>query len=151
MNTVSKLFTEPSIVRLEEVLNELILAFNQKRHSVLSQYGVNETDVEIIRYLTDQEQKKMKEVGEHFHIKLSTLTSTVDKLEKAKLVKRKSSKDDRRVIYIQVTNRGQALIHDLSDPGHAVAEACMNDLSVPECDALTRGLEHMLAHIRTAE
>jgi MarR family 2-MHQ and catechol resistance regulon transcriptional repressor len=150
MNTVAKIVSEPSALRLETVLNELIVAFNLRRQAVLQEYNVQESDVEIIRYLSREENKKMKEVGEFFHIKLSTLTSTIDKLEKNKLVKRKSSRDDRRVIYIQVSSRGQSLLQELAEPAQTAAQGCVSQFSAPECDAVARALEFILTGLKPA-
>lgn len=148
MNTVSKLFTEPSATRLESILNELVRAFNFRRQSILNRYNVNEMDVEIIRYLMDEEQKKMKEVGEYFNIKLSTLTSTIDKLEKNKLVKRKNSKDDRRVIYIRPTARGTNLLNDLEDNVRGLSQTLVTETNVPEFDSMVKGLDRLLEYIK---
>ena len=87
MNIVSERTIENNAVHLEQLLNDLVLAFNNSRLSVLNRYNVSELDVEIIKFLVENENKKMKEVGDNFNIKLSTLTSTIDKLEKGKLVK----------------------------------------------------------------
>ena len=90
MNIVSERTIENNAVHLEQLLNDLVLAFNNSRLSVLNRYNVSELDVEIIKFLVENENKKMKEVGDNFNIKLSTLTSTIDKLEKGKLVKQKN-------------------------------------------------------------
>ena len=148
MNTVSKLFTEPSALRLESALNELVLALNHRRLSILNSYHVGELEVEIIRFLHEHEQKKMKEVGEHFNIKLSTLTSTIDKLEKNKLVKRKNSKEDRRVIYIRPTAKGQNLLTDLVDATRDLAEKMVADLNAADFDSMIRGLDQVLDLLR---
>ncbi|MDX1905734.1 MAG: MarR family transcriptional regulator [Bacteroidia bacterium] len=143
---MSKLFTEPGPLRLEVVLNDLVAAVNQRRTAVLHEYGVNETDVEIINFLHNQDQdpKKMKEVGEHFSIKLSTLTSTIDKLEKNRLVRRKSSKDDRRVIYIQPTSRGQSLIQELTEPVRTLSETLAREMSKSDFEVFSSGMDRML-------
>ena len=104
----------------------------------------------FIRYLDDHEQKKMKEVGEHFNIKLSTLTSTIDKLEKNKLVKRKNSKEDRRVIYIRPTAKGQNLLSDLTNSTRILAENMIRDSKPPEYDSMIHGLDRILGYINTA-
>lgn len=148
MNTVSKLYTEPSAIRLESILNELVRAFNFRRQSILTRYNVNEMDVEIIRYLTDEEQKKMKEVGEYFNIKLSTLTSTIDKLEKNKLVKRKNSKQDRRVIYIRPTAKGAKLLGDLEDNVRSLSETLVSETNPPDFDSMVKGLDRLLDYIK---
>ena len=115
MNIVSERTIDSNAIHLENILNDLVIAFNSRRLSVLNRYNVSELDVEIIKFLIENENKKMKEVGDNFNIKLSTLTSTIDKLEKGKLVKRKNSKEDRRVIYIQPTAKGEKLLTDLAD------------------------------------
>ncbi len=148
MNTVSKLFTEPNAIRLESILNELVLAFNYRRLSILNRYNINEMDVEIIRYLTTEDQKKMKEVGEYFNIKLSTLTSTIDKLEKNKLVKRKNSREDRRVIYIKPTARGANLLNELEDTTRSLSESMIRDTSAPEFESMINGLDRILAYVK---
>lgn len=144
MNTVSKLFSEPSAIRLERTLKELVLAFNNQRLDILDRYKVGELEVDIIRFLEDHEQKKMKEVGDYFKIKLSTLTSTIDKLEKNKLVKRKSSKEDRRVIYIRPTPKGQSLLNDLLNSTHEVAGKVISGIKGPEYDAAVKVLDKTL-------
>ncbi|MFK7920800.1 MAG: MarR family winged helix-turn-helix transcriptional regulator [Bacteroidia bacterium] len=145
---MSKLFTEPNAIRLESILNELVLAFNYRRLSILNRYNINEMDVEIIRYLTTEDQKKMKEVGEYFNIKLSTLTSTIDKLEKNKLVKRKNSREDRRVIYIKPTARGANLLNELEDTMRSLSESMIRDTSAPEFESMINGLDRILAYVK---
>ncbi len=144
MSTVSKLFPEPNAIALENTLNELVLAFNQKRQSLLDHYQVTEMEVDIIAYLQEHEQKKMKEVGEHFNIKLSTLTSTIDKLEKLKLVKRKNSKDDRRVIYIKPTTKGQNLLGDVNSPARSIADSMVREMNKSDFDVVQKSINRML-------
>lgn len=105
-------------------------------------------EVDIISFLNENEMKKMKEVGEHFNIKLSTLTSTIDKLEKNKLVKRKNSKEDRRVIYIRPTNKGEKLLTELDESMKLVSEATIKALKPDQLAGLTKGLEAMLNFLK---
>lgn len=147
MNTVSKLFVEPNAYRLESTLQSLVNSYNQRRQSILDHYDVSEQDVEIIRYLDEEDQKKMKEVGEFFRIKLSTLTSTVDKLEKSKLVKRKNSKEDRRVIYIHPTAKGKNLLSELDEPGKTTAANLISSFNANEVDAILKAMENMIGDL----
>ena len=143
MNIVSER-TDSKAVHLENTLNELVLAFNSRRLSVLNRYNVSELDVEIIKFLIENENKKMKEVGDNFNIKLSTLTSTIDKLEKGKLVRRKNSKEDRRVIYIQPTAKGEKLLTDLADLTRNLAESLVNDSKPAELNSIMKGLDQIV-------
>ena len=148
MNTVSKLFVEPNAHRLESTLLSLVHTYNERRQSILSRYDVDEQDVEIIRHLAQEDQKKMKEVGEFFNIKLSTLTSTVDKLEKGKLVKRKNSKEDRRVIFIHPTARGLNLLSELDEPGKTVAQNIISQFKADQFQTILSALEQMTGDLK---
>ncbi len=143
MSTVNKLFPEPNALRLETIVTDLIFALNHRRLSILNRYKVSEMEVEIIRYLDLHEMQKMKEVGEYFNIKLSTLTSTIDKLEKNRLVKRKNSKEDRRVIYIRPTPKGQNLLNELNAYTREMAEAVTAESKPHDFTALVSGIEKM--------
>ncbi len=144
MNTVSKLYQEPKAIHLEDALVELVNAYNHRRQSILNRYQVVDLEVDIINYLNEQEMKKMKEVGEFFNIKLSTLTSTIDKLEKNKLVKRKNSKDDRRVIFIKPTAKGQNLLNELGQFTKDAVSSQAGSLKQHEFDTLIGGLKSMV-------
>ena len=144
MNIVSERTNVSETDHLENTLNDLVLAFNNRRLSVLNRYNVSELDVEIIKFLIENENKKMKEVGDNFNIKLSTLTSTIDKLEKGKLVKRKNSKEDRRVIYIQPTAKGEKLLMDLADLTRNLAESVVSDSKPAELKSIIKGLDQIL-------
>lgn len=150
MSTANQLFPTPTALRLESVLNDLILSLNNRRTSILDQYKVSEVEVNIIRYLQAHEMQKMKEVGEHFNIKLSTLTSTIDKLEKNKLVKRKNSKEDRRVIYIRPTAKGLSLLTDLDTYTRDLAETVTAEMKPHDFAALVEGMERMLKAVKSA-
>lgn len=52
----------------------------------------------------------MSEIATQFSITLPTATSLLDKLVSMKLVKREQSKQDRRVVYIVVTEKGDELL-----------------------------------------
>lgn len=147
MNTVSKLFVEPNAYRLESTLQTLVNSYNQRRQAILERYDVSEQDVEIIRLLDKEDQKKMKEVGEFFKIKLSTLTSTVDKLEKGKLVKRKNSKEDRRVIYIHPTAKGTNLLSELDEPGKTIAANLIGTFKADQVATIISAMETMIGDL----
>ncbi|CAN5425215.1 hypothetical protein BH10ACI1_BH10ACI1_06420 [soil metagenome] len=49
----------------------------------------------------------MREIAEYLHVAVSTVTGLVDKLEEKELVKRERSSEDRRVIRITLTAKGE--------------------------------------------
>ena len=97
------------IERLENCLIGLRELFRRHQIFIKHKYKVTTTEMEIIQLVAMNGPQKMKDIGDAFYIKLSTLTSIVDKIEAQKLVKRLNSKVDRRSVFLDVTPRGQNL------------------------------------------
>lgn len=144
MGTINNVIPNVQVSSLDAAVKDLTAAVLSWRKNILHQYNVTELEASIIRYLSENEMQKMKQVGEHFDIKLSTLTSTVDKLEQNKLVRRRNSRDDRRVIYIQPTNRGDQLLEDLENFTRSVSEKTIATVAPNEVDSLLKGLTRIL-------
>lgn len=51
----------------------------------------------------------MREIADYLRVAVSTVTGLVDKLEEKKLVKRERSDEDRRIIKIALTPKGQKI------------------------------------------
>ena len=91
---------EASIFRLTDVM--------QKHQEIVQRrFKVSATEIEILKLLNEDGNKKMKDIGERVNVKLSNLTNIVDRLETQKLVKRVNSKTDRRSIYVNISSTGE--------------------------------------------
>ena len=95
--------------RLELSLIELRDVFRRHQRYIKDNFKVSELEMEILQYVAMNGRRKMKEIGDTFNIKLSTLTSIIDKIERQKFVKRVNSKTDRRAVYLDLTPKGKKL------------------------------------------
>jgi len=106
---------EIDVKRLEKsliVLNDTL----RKHHDFIKvKYKVSALEMEIMQFVLKKGPQKMKSVAENFHIKLSTLTSVIDKAEKARILKRINSKEDRRVVYLDVTKKGKNIYQEYNN------------------------------------
>ena len=69
--------------------------------------GVNEKELMIIAFVGDNKSVKMSEIAENLKAPLSTLTSIADKLVANKFLTRYNSDEDRRVVKVALTEKGQ--------------------------------------------
>ena len=100
---------EPTqLERLEVSLIELRDVFRRHQRYIKDNFKVSELEMEILQYVAINGRRKMKEIGDAFNIKLSTLTSIIDKIERQKFVKRVNSKTDRRAVYLDLTPKGRS-------------------------------------------
>jgi DNA-binding MarR family transcriptional regulator len=107
--------------KLESSLIALRDVFRKHQRYIKENFKISELEMEILQFVAMNGRKKMKEIGEAFNIKLSTLTSIVDKIERQKLVKRINSKTDRRAVYLDLTPKGKKIYEKYSHYIHVMA------------------------------
>lgn len=137
--------------RLEQSLYNLVEVYRKHQAYIKLKYGVSALEMEIIQYILLDGKKKMKEIGEHFQVKLSTLTSIIDKIERDRLVKRVNSREDRRVVYLEVARKGQQLYEQYSQYMGVVSQRVQRQLDDTQYEALLTGLDHMATALLTPE
>ena len=104
-----------SLERLEQSLFQLSEVIQRHQELVQRRFKVSSIEVEILKLLDQEGDKKMKDIGERVRVKLSNLTNIVDRLENQKLVRRVNSKTDRRSIFVNITSKGKKLLGDYAD------------------------------------
>ena len=140
--------TEPAnhalaVERLEKSLFDLSDVYRKHREYIKVKHKVSALEMEIIQYIALDGKKKMKEIGEHFNTKLSTLTSIIDKIEKQRLVKRVNSREDRRVVFLDITRKGQKLFHEYNQHIQVMSEMMRKSMNDAHFSAFIQGLEKM--------
>lgn len=73
----------------------------------------------------------------------ANVTSLIDRMEKAGLVKREASQDDRRYNVVKLTPKGKRKFKQVADPYHARVRTVMNALSPEEMESLTSMLDRI--------
>ena len=97
-----------------------------------SQFGT----LEMLFHLGPLHQKR---IGEKLLISKSNVVGVIDALEKRGLVQRQRSLEDRRCIFVHITENGRCLIQELL-PGHVAA-------IVEALDVLTASEQTELGHL----
>lgn len=83
-------------------------------------YGLNPTEFGILELLYHKGPLPLQQIGEKILISSGNITYSVDKLEQKRLLARRPAQTDRRVIFAELTEQGQALLADIF-PQHAEA------------------------------
>lgn len=132
---------------VDERLHRSFLDLNdvrRKHHEYIqTKYKISGLEMEIIQWVALNGKKKMKDISSHFHLKLSTLTNIVDKIEKQKLVLRRNSLEDRRVIYLEITPKGKKLYDEYGNYIAVITQLMMKELESEHIQALLNGVEKL--------
>lgn len=129
--------------RLERSFYDLGDVYRKHREYIKTKYKINALEMEIIQYIILDGKKKMKEIGDHFNIKLSTLTSIIDKIERQKLVRRVNSREDRRVVFLEASAKGKKLYNDYSRYLNVVSQMMRRSMESDHFEAFVKGIEKM--------
>lgn len=83
-----------------------------------------------IMYLLEQSgSKKMSELADSLHITAGAVTTASDQLIKQGYVARTRDEKDRRVVYLELTEKGRSTLNMLQHEGRKMMELVFNDIS----------------------
>ena len=119
-------------------LSEVI---NKHQEIVQKRFKVSAVEIDILKLLDTDGDKKMKDIGEKVRVKLSNLTNIIDRLESQKLVKRVNSKTDRRSIYVHISTKGKKLLNDYADFLRELSTRMKQVMKEDQFGVLVDGLE----------
>lgn len=88
-------------------------------------------------YLAKHSQTTMSDIAKYFRIKMPSATSLIRVLINQHLVERKENENDRRLVIIQLSGKGKALVQQLLEKRRKSLEAKVSFLSKKDqCDLL---------------
>lgn len=80
----------------------------------------------------------MKAVAEYLKVELPSATTIVNKLVKLSYVKRHTDKDDRRLVLLTLTQKGESLLEDAMKERTSNMERLLSNLSQKDQDNLSK-------------
>jgi DNA-binding MarR family transcriptional regulator len=129
------------ISKLEQSLIALSDSFRSHREYIENKFNISALEMQLIQHIMHNGAQKMKDISKYFHIKLSTFTSIIDKAEQSRVLKRVNSKEDRRVVFLDVTAKGRNLYNDYVSALDTLVEKIGIDVDEEQFENLESGLE----------
>lgn len=136
--------THEPVHQLENALQAVNHFFRTQEELIQSRHGISKLEMDILQLVCRQGPIKMKEIAAHYQLKLSTLTSVVDKAERHEVLVRKMSKEDRRVVLVDATEQCQIIFRDYMLHMEAVLEVFLKKVPVSEREMLFNGFSSFL-------
>ncbi|MEM8729155.1 MAG: MarR family transcriptional regulator [Pseudomonadota bacterium] len=108
-------------------------AFTQFYRPILGQLGLTYPQCLVMMLLWAEDDRSIRDIGGALHLKSSTLTPLIKRLEEAGLVTRLRDRHDERVVRVQLTEAGHELRRELPDiPAQVRSALSMNEAEVAE-------------------
>ncbi|USG66227.1 MarR family transcriptional regulator [Brevibacillus ruminantium] len=95
-------------------------------------HGLNPTEFGVLELLYHKGPQPLQQIGEKILISSGNITYVVDKLEKKQLLVRKPCAEDRRVIYAELTEKGEQFLAAIFPSHREAIEQAVSGLNQEE-------------------
>lgn len=99
--------------QIEEKIRNIAKYLNEYTKDHLKCYNLTLGRFHVLRVIIESQPVSMGEIHEELHMANSTVTVIVDYLHEADLVKRKRDTEDRRVVLLEITDKGRKIMESL--------------------------------------
>lgn len=102
----------------------------------ISEHGMKTSDFTVLEALYHKGRQTVKQISDAVLINTGSITYVIDKLEAKYLLERSNCKEDRRVVYIQLTEQGKKVMDEIFPKHQKVIEEVFSGLTAEEKETL---------------
>ncbi len=120
--------------------------------SITSSDELNLQELKIVDFIGQRESCIMREIAENMKVAVSTMTGIIDKLEDKDFVKRERNDEDRRIVRVMLTNKGQKIYQAFVESHMELSRRMLQSLAEDEqkiylelTKKIAQGAEHYIA------
>jgi DNA-binding MarR family transcriptional regulator len=134
--------------QVADLLHRLTRRLRRAQAEALAPAGLTPAQERALRMIgRHQEPPRMTELADELGIVPRSLTSVIDSLEEAGLVRREIDPRNRRATLLHLTSRGAAIREDMRTARRTAAEELLAPLSPADRETLTRLLTEMTGEL----
>lgn len=126
------------VADVEKELRYIAGIIKQRGRVILNHYPITAPQFVALQWLMDKGEMTIGELSNSIHLACSTTTDLVDRMEKNELVERVRDPKDRRVVRIQVLERGEQIIHEVIEKRQEYLQNVLKDVPEEDVNTLNR-------------
>jgi DNA-binding MarR family transcriptional regulator len=134
----------PSVLRLTRILEEILSTMSQRQRTTLSRAGLSPSQARILSAIASRRKTRMSELTLDLGMSKSTVSSSLESLERMEILRRSRHEDDRRVYPIRLTEKGRALARRLQQDQEGALIRAATDLTPYQRKTLASALDALL-------
>lgn len=119
-------------LKLFIVLSRASKVVLEESNQLLDDYNLNPSEFAVLELLYHKGKQPIQKIGQKILLRSGSMTYVVDKLEGRGLLKRVTSLEDKRIIYIVITSTGEELINDIFPKHEQHIKKLMSGLTADE-------------------
>lgn len=118
---------------------QLVIVARSMKHALeikLAEYGITSSQYAVLELLWKSNGISLSDLGKALYFDNPTITGIINRMARAKLVRRKRNRNDRRVIKVYLTPKGRELQSILPKLADAVNKQAVENFQKNEKDAI---------------
>ncbi|MDP1862512.1 MAG: MarR family winged helix-turn-helix transcriptional regulator [Thiobacillus sp.] len=140
--------TNPLATETLKQLRIIISAVRQHFRALEEACGVSGAQIWILSAVAETPGITVSQLGKTLSVHVSTVSNMLDKLAKAGLVERLRREDDRRVVNLQLTAEGQAVLARAPQPLTGLVPHALENLPEPALIRLNEDLALLIQQMQ---
>ena len=123
------------------VLMQTAKAVQERMKMELAKDSLNITEFSVLEVLYHKERQTIQQIGSSILISSGSMTYVIDKLEQRGLLKRSGCPNDRRAIYVALTDQGMNVMKQIMPEHQRLIDNFFAALNPDEADTFVQLLE----------
>jgi DNA-binding MarR family transcriptional regulator len=126
---------------VDQVLEAIIYLYTESRRitkELAKRADLTGPQLTVVKLLEQVGDLSLSELSDKIRAQNSTVTGIIDRMEREGLVTRERSKEDRRVVHIRLTAKGQTLAKEIPVEPMEIFKGALESLSAQEMRDLMR-------------
>ncbi|MGL4761008.1 MAG: MarR family winged helix-turn-helix transcriptional regulator [Sarcina sp.] len=129
-------------------IKEFNTIINTEVSERLKHKGLTQSQITAIKFIAHSKKITLTELSEKMTIKKSTCSGIVDRLEAMDIFERVKDENDRRISYIQFSEKGKVLSHEIKDDMNGVFEDIFENVPKETLEIVGSKLEEIIEIIK---
>ncbi|HYA85582.1 MAG TPA: MarR family transcriptional regulator [Nitrospirota bacterium] len=132
-----------TVAEIIDNLRRVFQVVNAQSKKAEHETGLTGPQLWAIKTIAQEAPIMVSEIARRMYLHPATVVGILDRLEKQGLVKRIRSTEDRRVVRVELSERGQALVKKSPEVAQGLLVAGLERLSTNKLNSIARALDQM--------
>jgi DNA-binding MarR family transcriptional regulator len=135
---------KPIISNIIDNLRRVFQILNEQSKKVERETGLTGPQLWAIKTINERSPINISDLANKLYLHPISVIGIVDLLEKQDLVKRRPSKDDRRVVWIELTAKGNDLVKSAPEVAQGLLVSGLEEISANNLIEIDRSMKHLV-------
>jgi DNA-binding MarR family transcriptional regulator len=122
-------------------LRRVFQILNEQSKEVERETGITGPQLWAIKTINESSPVNVSDLAKKLYLHPTTVIGIIDRLEKQDLVKRRRSKDDRRVVWIELTDKGNSLVKSAPEVAQGLLVSGLEKISANNLIEIDRSMK----------